>query len=69
METGTGPAEDRGVDRPGVRLPVPPTALPWRRLVPHRPRIPSPGRRTVLRGSLLVPVAAAVPAGLGAAPA
>ncbi|MER7748923.1 alkaline phosphatase D family protein [Streptomyces bacillaris] len=37
--------------------------------MPHRPRIPSPGRRTVLRGSLLVPVAAAVPTALGAAPA
>ncbi len=37
--------------------------------MPHRPRIPSPGRRTVLRGSLLVPVAAAVPVALGVAPA
>ncbi|MFJ9640828.1 alkaline phosphatase D family protein [Streptomyces sp. NPDC101178] len=36
--------------------------------MPHRPRIPSPGRRTVLRGSLLVP-AAALPTAAGAAPA
>ncbi|MFD3649576.1 alkaline phosphatase D family protein [Streptomyces cyaneofuscatus] len=37
--------------------------------MPHRPHIPSPGRRTVLRGSLLVPAAAALPAAVGAAPA
>ncbi|MYW32086.1 alkaline phosphatase D family protein, partial [Streptomyces sp. SID2119] len=37
--------------------------------MPHRPHIPSPGRRTVLRGSLLVPAAAALPSAVGAAPA
>ncbi|MFJ3437394.1 alkaline phosphatase D family protein [Streptomyces cyaneofuscatus] len=37
--------------------------------MPHRPHIPSPGRRTVLRGSLLVPATAALPAAVGAAPA
>ncbi|CAD5990341.1 exported protein of unknown function [Streptomyces sp. KY70] len=37
--------------------------------MPHRPHIPSPGRRTVLRGSLLVPAAVALPAAVGAAPA
>lgn len=37
---------------------------------PHRPRVPSPGRRAVLRGSLIAPAAVALtPATAGAAPA
>lgn len=35
----------------------------------NRPRVPAPGRRTVLRGSLLASAAAAVPTTLAAAPA
>lgn len=35
----------------------------------HRPRIPAPGRRTVLRGSLLASAAAVVPPALTTAPA
>ncbi|MYX73708.1 alkaline phosphatase D family protein [Streptomyces sp. SID3915] len=35
----------------------------------YRPRVPAPGRRTVLRGTLLASAAAAVPTALAAAPA
>lgn len=37
--------------------------------MPNRPRIPAPGRRTLLRGSLLASAAAAVPVTIAAAPA
>ncbi|MFJ4966387.1 Alkaline phosphatase D precursor [Streptomyces sp. ADI96-02] len=37
--------------------------------MPNRPPVPSPDRRTVLRGSLLVPAAAVLPTAFAAAPA
>ncbi len=66
---GRRPAPDHGPPGNGA----PPDHLPGGASMsyrPHRPRVPSPGRRAVLRGSLIAPAAVALtPATAGAAPA